>query len=215
MTGLGSNSPLIIMEDADMEKVIAATVATGYANAGQVCISTQRVLVEHRAYGDYLDGLKRAVEKLPTGDPLDESTKVGPMVREDEAVRVERWLGEAVGQGARLVTGGDRTGAFVRPAIVADVRPEMRIVQDELFGPAVAVRRFSDIDEAIALANDSRFGLAAGIFTRDLGRALRFIREVHAGNLHVNWGPQWRVDLMPYGGLKDRLRQGGTGPCGP
>jgi glyceraldehyde-3-phosphate dehydrogenase (NADP+) len=208
---LGSNSPLIVMDDADMEKVVKATVATGYANAGQVCISTQRVLADRRIYGSFLDALKPAVEALTTGNPLDESTKMGPMIRERDAIRVTDWIQEALGQGAKLVTGGKRSGAMVAPTVVADVSPKMRISCDELFGPAVAVTRFDNIDDAIALANDSVYGLSAAIFTQNLDRALRFAREVHSGNLHINWGPQWRADLMPYGGLKDS----GMGKEGP
>jgi glyceraldehyde-3-phosphate dehydrogenase (NADP+) len=124
------------------------------------------------------------------------------MVKESEAVRVEQWINEAVAGGARLVAGGGRRGSIYMPAVVADVKPEMRISREELFGPAVAVTPFKDIDEAIALANDSTFGLGAGIFTENVDWAMKFARETQAGNLHINWGPQWRADLMPYGGLK-------------
>jgi acyl-CoA reductase-like NAD-dependent aldehyde dehydrogenase len=208
---LGSNSPVIVMPDADLDRVAAAVTSTGYANAGQVCISTQRVLTAGKVYGDFLDALKPRVAALTLGDQLDEKTKVGPMVREKEAVRVAEWVKEAVAQGARVVVGGERRGALYPPTIVADVKPEMRISCDELFGPAVAVAPFDDIDQAIALANDSQYGLAAGIFTENLEWAWKFAREVQSGNLHINWGPQWRADLMPYGGLKDS----GFGKEGP
>jgi len=208
---LGSNSPVIVMPDADLDRVAAAVTTTGYANAGQVCISTQRVLAAGKVYGDFLDALKPKVAALTLGDQLDEKTKVGPMVREKEAVRVAEWVKEAVAQGARVVIGGERRGALYAPTIVADVKPEMRISCDELFGPAVAVAPFDDIDQAIALANDSQYGLAAGIFTENLEWAWKFAREVQSGNLHINWGPQWRADLMPYGGLKDS----GFGKEGP
>jgi acyl-CoA reductase-like NAD-dependent aldehyde dehydrogenase len=208
---LGSNSPIIVMPDADLEKVAVATAATGYANAGQVCISTQRVITNRRIYSDFLDALKPKVAALTTGNPLDEKVKVGPMIREKDAIRVEAWVKEAVGSGARLVVGGERRGTIVQPAVVADVKPEMRISCDELFGPAVAVTPFDSIDEAIALANDSIYGLAAGIFTENLEWAIKFAREVQSGNLMINWGPQWRADLMPYGGLKDS----GFGKEGP
>lgn len=208
---LGSNSPLIIMEDADLEEVAKATAATGYALAGQVCISTQRVLVNQRVYGDFLDALRPEVESIVTGNPLEESTRMGPMIRESDAIRVENWINEAVKGGGRLVTGGIRQGNLVAPTVVADVDAKERISCDELFGPAVAVTRFEDIDQAIAMANDSKYGLSAGIFTRNLDWAMKFVREVHSGNLMVNWGPQWRVDLMPYGGLK----QSGFGKEGP
>lgn len=208
---LGSNSPVIIMPDADLEKVAAVIALTGYGNAGQTCISTQRVLAAEEVYGDFLAALKPKVEGLKTGNQLDESSRVGPMVKESEAARVEQWIDEAVGGGARLVAGGGRRGAIYMPAVIADVHPDMRISRDELFGPAVAVTPFDTIDEAIALANDSVYGLAAGIFTENIEWAMRFAREAEAGNLHVNWGSQWRVDLMPYGGLKDS----GFGKEGP
>jgi len=208
---LGSNSPLIIMPDADLQKVAAAVALTGYGNAGQTCISTQRVLTANKVYDDFLSVLKPKVEALTTGNPLDEKSKVGPMVKESEAVRVDNWINEAVAGGARLVAGGGRRGAIYTPAVVADVDPDMRISRDELFGPAVAVTPFDTIDEAIALANDSVYGLSAGIFTENVEWAMKFAREAEAGNLHVNWGTQWRVDLMPYGGLKDS----GFGKEGP
>jgi acyl-CoA reductase-like NAD-dependent aldehyde dehydrogenase len=176
-----------------------------------VCISTQRVITNRRIYSDFLDALKPKVAALTTGNPLDEKVKVGPMIREKDAIRVEAWVKEAVGSGARLVVGGERRGTLVQPAVVADVKPEMRISCDELFGPAVAVTPFDSIDEAIALANDSIYGLAAGIFTENLEWAIKFAREVQSGNLMINWGPQWRADLMPYGGLKDS----GFGKEGP
>jgi acyl-CoA reductase-like NAD-dependent aldehyde dehydrogenase len=208
---LGSNAPLIVMPDADLDRVADAVAATGYANAGQVCISTQRVLAAGRVYSDFLSALKPKVEALTTGSQLDQRTRVGPMIREKDAVRVDEWIREAVSSGARLVTGGQRAGAVYTPTVVADVKPEMRISSEELFGPAVAVTPFDDITQAIALANDTSYGLAAAIFTENLEHAMKFAREVHSGNLHVNWGPQWRADLMPYGGLKDS----GFGKEGP
>jgi glyceraldehyde-3-phosphate dehydrogenase (NADP+) len=208
---LGSNSPLIVMDDADMEKVVKATVATGFANAGQVCISTQRVLADRRIYGDFLDRLKPAVEAITIGNQMDEKTRMGPMIREKDAERVQEWIREAVGQGAKVVTGGNRQGALHAPTVVADVSPKMRISCEELFGPAVAVTKVSDIDEAIRVANDSIYGLSAAIFTQNIDRALKFAREVQSGNLHINWGPQWRADLMPYGGVKES----GMGKEGP
>jgi len=208
---LGSNSPVIIMPDADLNKVAVAIAMTGYGNAGQTCISTQRVLTANKVYGDFLGALKPKVEALTIGNQLDEKSKVGPMVKESEAARVDDWIKEAVAGGARLVAGGGRRGAIYTPAVVANVHPDMRISRDELFGPAVAVTPFDTIEEALTLANDSVYGLAAGIFTENVEWAMKFAREAEAGNLHVNWGSQWRVDLMPYGGLKDS----GFGKEGP
>ena len=208
---LGSNSPVIVMDDADFDRAAQLVAASGFANAGQVCISAQRILTPRGRTGDFLDALKPRVESLTTGDPLDEATKMGPMVREDDAIRVESWVREATASGAKLVTGGTRRGTMHAPTVLANVSPSQRISCDELFGPAVAVTPFTDFDEALALANGTNYGLSASIFTRDLDRALRFAREVDAGNLHINWGTQWRADFMPYGGLKDS----GTGKEGP
>ena len=208
---LGSNSPLIILDDADLNKVADAVLASGYGNAGQVCISTQRLIATQHVYGELLDVLKPRVAEHPTGNPLEEKTKMGPMIRERDAERVGQWIDEAVEQGARVVAGGDRRGNLFQPTLLADVLPNMRVSKDELFGPAVAVLRAANIEEAIRLANDSRYGLSAGIFTQNLDAAMQFARHVESGNLHINWGPAWRADLMPYGGLKDS----GFGKEGP
>jgi glyceraldehyde-3-phosphate dehydrogenase (NADP+) len=208
---LGSNSPLIILPDADLKKVADAVLATGYGNAGQVCISTQRVIALDAVYGDLLAILKEKISQLTCGDPLAEGTRMGPMIRQRDAQRVNEWVSEAVAQGARLVHGGSVKGTLHEPTLLADVQPTMRVVRDELFGPAVGVMPATSIDEAIAQANDSRYGLSAGIFTQSIDHALAFARRVEAGNLHINWGPAWRADLMPYGGLKES----GFGKEGP
>jgi glyceraldehyde-3-phosphate dehydrogenase (NADP+) len=208
---LGSNSPVIVMPDADMSKVADAIVATGYGNAGQVCISTQRVIGVGGSYGHLLDALVPKVAALKTGDQLNPQTQVGPMVRETDAIRVEQWINEAVTGGAKVLCGGKRTGAIVEPAVVADVKSSMKISCDELFGPAVGVTKVETVEEAIALANDSRYGLSAGIFTQNIDTAMKFARQVESGNIHINWGSAWRADLMPYGGLKES----GMGKEGP
>ncbi|MBT4100269.1 MAG: aldehyde dehydrogenase family protein [Gemmatimonadetes bacterium] len=208
---LGSNSPVIVMDDADLEKVAAGTASSGFANAGQVCISAQRLLVEKAVYTDFIDALKTKVEGLTTGNPLNDGIGMGPMIRESDAIRVNEWIGQAVDGGARLVTGGERDGTMHQPTVVADVDPGMRISCDEIFGPAVAVTPVDDIDMAIKLANATNYGLSASIFTESIDRALKFAQQVHSGNLHINWGTQWRADMMPYGGVKDS----GMGKEGP
>ncbi|HTS17932.1 MAG TPA: aldehyde dehydrogenase family protein [Verrucomicrobiae bacterium] len=208
---LGSNSPIIVMPDADPAKVAEAVAMTGYSNAGQVCISTQRVLAHREMYEQVLAMSKSRVEALTTGDPTNENTKVGPMIRETEAKRVEQWVIEAVQGGAQVVTGGERRGAIYTPTIIGNVKPEMRVSSEELFGPAVAFTAFQNVEEALTLANESRFGLAAGVFTESVETAMKFARELQTGNIHINWGPQWRADLMPYGGLKNS----GFGKEGP
>jgi len=208
---LGSNSPVIVLDDADSEKVATALAVTGFANAGQVCISSQRVIATPKIHDDLLEALKAKVEQLTAGDQLAEGTNIGPLVREADAMRVEEWLHQAVGQGAKLLCGGDRDGSVVQPAVLANVNRDMRMSCEELFGPAVGVTRADSIDEAIRLANDTRFGLSASIFTQDIDKAIRFAREVDSGNLHINFGTAWRAETMPYGGLKDS----GMGKEGP
>ena len=208
---LGSNSPLIVLDDADLNKATDAILATGYGNAGQVCISAQRIIVLPKVYDELLARLQPKVAGLTCGDPLAATTRMGPMIRESDAVRVESWVHEAVAQGAKLLAGGSRRGTLHEPTLLADVAPEMKICRDELFGPAVGVLRAASVDDAIRLANDSRYGLSAALFTQDLDAAMKFARQAESGNLHLNWGPAWRADLMPYGGLKES----GLGKEGP
>ncbi len=200
---LGSNSPVVVMDDADLDKVADGVALAGFANAGQVCISAQRILVQEKAYDDFTDALKSRVEGITTGDPLTEATKMGPMIRESDAERVESWVQDAVAGGARLVAGGSRSGTMHQPTILADVEPGMRVSCDEIFGPAVALTRVGDIDRAIAIANDTNYGLSASIFTQDIDRAIKYAQNVDSGNIHINWGTMWRADMMPYGGVKD------------
>ena len=208
---LGSNAPLIVMPDADPKRVAAAAAMSGFSNAGQVCISTQRVIAHSDIYGDLLDAMTDVTAAISTGNPLEEATGMGPMIREEDSERVANWVSEATGAGARVLAGGARNGQLFQPTLVADVRPEMRISYDEIFGPVVAVSQAPDIDTAIELANDTKYGLSAAIFTQNLDWAMKFVRKCESGNIHVNWGTQWRADLMPYGGLKDS----GMGKEGP
>jgi acyl-CoA reductase-like NAD-dependent aldehyde dehydrogenase len=208
---LGSNCPVIVLPDADIDRVAAAVAAGGYSNAGQACISTQRVLVERSVYGDVVDALHAKVSAIVTGDPLDEATRLSAMISEREAERVGTWIADAVAGGARVVTGGQRDGSVFAATVVVDVDPAMRISCDELFGPAVGVTPVADIEQALAFSNDSDYGLSAGIFTQDIDVAMRFVREADTGNVHLNGTPTWRADFMPYGGLK----QSGLGKEGP
>ncbi len=208
---LGSNSPLIVLPDADLEKVVTAVTTNGFANAGQVCISAQRLIVDERVHDELMHRLVPKIKSIVSGDQLSEETQMGPMVREADAERVESWINEAVTQGAKLACGGQRDRAFMQPTLVLDATADMKIVKDELFGPGVAVTRAKNVDDAIRMANDTNYGLSAGVFTQDIDAAVRFAREVHSGNIHINWGPMWRTDLMPYGGLKDS----GLGKEGP
>jgi glyceraldehyde-3-phosphate dehydrogenase (NADP+) len=208
---LGANCPLIVLPDADLDRAAAATATGGYVNAGQVCISVQRVLVADEVYDPFVELLTPLVEEIRTGHPLADGTTMGPVVSEREARRVETVIHKAVEGGARLIAGGEREGAVVAPSILGDVDPAMDISRVELFGPAVALTRVTGIDQALLLANDSDYGLGAGLFTSDLESALRFAREVDCGSIQINSSPLWRADLMPYGGLK----RSGIGKEGP
>lgn len=198
---LGANSPCIVMPDADLAQVAALCAVGGYVNAGQVCLSLQRVLVHEKVYDDYVAATAAAVEKIAVGAPDREETKLSAMINAGEAARVAEWVGEARAAGARVVTGGEREGAVMAPTLVADVRADMRMFYDEVFGPVMGVASVASVDEALELCAVGGFGLAASIFTRDVGVALKFVRRVRTGNAHVNWTPLWRNDLMPYGGV--------------
>jgi len=208
---LGGNAPVIVMQDADLELAAKAIAASGFGNAGQTCISTQRVLVMEQVAADFLDALQPRVAALKAGDQFDESHQLGPLVREADAIRVESWLKDAIQQGAQAVVHGHRDGAVLSPYLLDQVDARQKISCDELFGPAVAVTRVTSLDEALQIANSTPYGLSAGIFTQDLSNTMRFMRDMEAGNLHVNWASQWRADLMPYGGLK----HSGYGKEGP
>jgi acyl-CoA reductase-like NAD-dependent aldehyde dehydrogenase len=208
---LGASCPVVVLPDADIDAAAAAVALGGFVNAGQVCISVQRVITHPRIAGDFLDALVPRVQKISTGDPGSTDTAMGTLITAQEAERVERSIRAAVQDGATLLTGGERDGAVLAPAVVSDVDPRSPFSQDELFGPAVAVSTAADWQSAIAQANGTAYGLGAGIFTSDVSGAVRAIREIDAGTIHINWTPLWRADLMPYGGLKGS----GIGKEGP
>ena len=200
---LGSSSPLIVEADGDWRAAAAKAAVAAFSHAGQSCISTQRIYVHASVCAAFLDALVPAVEALVVGDPLDERTDVSSLISESETERVRSWLAEAVAGGARLLCGGDVVGGVLRPAVLTDVNPDMRVVCEEVFGPVVTVTAYESFDEALALANDSRYGLQAGVFTSSLASAMKAARVLRYGGVLVNEVPTWRADLMPYGGVKD------------
>ncbi|MGH2944901.1 MAG: aldehyde dehydrogenase family protein [Solirubrobacteraceae bacterium] len=202
---LGSNGAMVVLADADLERAAASAAYSGYTNAGQNCVSTQRILVHRDARDEFLERLAGRVARFSPGDPADPRTDLAPVITRAEAERVVGWVREAGSAGAAILRGGDRDGAVVDPAVVVDPPREARVWREELFGPAVAVRSFGDDDEALALANDTRYGLAMSVLTRDADRALRFARGLRAGIVNVNPpnGSTWRADFMPWGGFGD------------
>jgi glyceraldehyde-3-phosphate dehydrogenase (NADP+) len=197
---LGSSGALVVLDDADAELAAAAIAHSGYTNAGQNCVSTQRVIVHERRHDELVERLARHVAALRPGDPADPRTTLSPVIDAAEAARVARWIRAS---GGELVCGGEHAGAVVEPAIVLAPTLDAPLWRDELFGPAVAVRAVPDDDEALRLANATRFGLAMSVFTRDIGRATRFAHGLRAGIVNVNppAGATWRADFMPWGGF--------------
>lgn len=208
---LGSISPTIVCEDADLDRAAARCVASAFRRAGQVCTSTQRLFVQRDIEADFRGRLKKAVSALQVGDPRDPRTDVGPMISEREAARAEAWVREAVAGGAVLDHGGCRAGAVLHPTILSNVDPRMRVVCEEIFAPVVSIIPYDTLDEAIAQANATPFGLAAGIFSNDITRAMTAARRLQVGVVHINDASSSRVDLIPFGGVK----QSGAGREGP
>lgn len=201
---LGNNAPVIIEPDSDWATAAAKIKVAGFAHAGQSCISTQRVLVHEDIAEAFTETLVKEVASLVVGDPLDEATDVSALISTADRDRVKAWVDEAVAQGAAVAHGGelDERGVLV-PTVLTGVRPDMKVCADEVFGPVVGVATYRDLDEALRIANDTRYGLQAAIFTRDIGDAIRAVRTLDFGGVLVNEVPTWRADQQPYGGVRD------------
>jgi len=199
---LGNNSALVVDEDAPLEEVVARAIPGSFANSGQVCISIQRIYVQRRIYDKFLEAFLEGVRSLKIGHPHDPSTDISSLISEQEAQRVEEWIAEAVQAGARLLAGGKRRGATIEPAVLAQVPQHVRLCCREAFGPVVGVNPFETLEEAIELVNRSDYGLQAGIYTRDIQKAFAAARKLNVGGVMINEIPQYRVDHMPYGGVK-------------
>jgi acyl-CoA reductase-like NAD-dependent aldehyde dehydrogenase len=201
---LGNNAPVIIEPSGDLATAAAKVAAGGYGFAGQSCISVQRVYVQRSVHDEFVAALAEKVASLKVGDPMDPDTNVSALISAKETDRVAGWLDEAVAEGAGIVTGGDRgEHGVLRPTLVADVLPTMKISHTEVFGPVVGVAPYDTFDEAVTLANDTRYGLQAGVFTSDIGTALEAARRLDFGGVLVNEVPTWRADQQPYGGVRD------------
>ena len=200
---LGGNAANIVHADADLELAAARLTAGAFAYAGQSCISVQRVYAHRSIYDDLRQRLVAAAVRLRVGDPAEENTDVGPMISTAAAERAEGWMREAVAVGARLACGGKRDGGFVWPAIIENVPPSAAIYKEEAFAPVLLLTPYDDFEAALAEANASRFGLQAGVFTRDLELALRAFSGLEVGAVLINEVSSWRMDPMPYGGVKE------------
>jgi acyl-CoA reductase-like NAD-dependent aldehyde dehydrogenase len=200
---LGNNAPVIIEPDADYEGAAEKISVAGFSHAGQSCISTQRVYVHESIAAEFLAALVPRVDALVVGGPLEEATDVSTLISIDERDRVASWVEEARSGGAEVLTGGEVDGPFLRPTVLTNVKPDMKVCAQEVFGPVVAVQTYDDVGEALRLANDTRYGLQAAIFTADLATALRAVRTLDYGGVLVNEVPTFRADQMPYGGVRD------------
>jgi len=200
---LGGNAGVIVHSDADLSYAADRCVVGSFAYAGQTCISVQRILVERSVCGKFTELLIEGAKKLKTGDPLEDSTDLGPMIRESDAVRATDWVQEAVRGGARLLYGGQRQGPIMEPTILTGTRPDMKVNCQEIFAPVVTVEPYDDFDQALRQVNNSPYGLQAGLFTRDAKLIFNAYEELEVGGLIAGDVPAFRIDHMPYGGVKD------------
>jgi acyl-CoA reductase-like NAD-dependent aldehyde dehydrogenase len=201
---LGNNAPVIIEPDGDWKTAAAKIKVAGFSHAGQSCISTQRIYIHSSIADDFTAALVDHVATLVVGDPLDEATDVSALISTSERDRVAAWIAEAESAGAKVVAGGAvGDDGVLRPTVIANAKPDMKVCSHEVFGPVVTIASYDDLDDAIALANDSAFGLQAAIFTRDIGKAMKAVHALDYGGVLVNEVPTWRADQQPYGGLRD------------
>lgn len=200
---LGSIASTIICHDADVDLAVSKLGNACFRKAGQVCTSVQRIFVDRRVYEPFKQQFLTSVKALPYGDPRDPKTVVGPMISLDQAKRAELWIEEARRGGAEVLTGGIRQGAVIQPTVLQNVKEDMRVVCQEIFAPCVSLIPFDNLSDAVSQSNDTPYGLAVGLFTRDLATALRTARELKFGGVHINETSSSRVDVMPFGGVKD------------
>ena len=208
---LGSIAATLVCEDGDLDRAAPRVANSAFRRAGQACTSTQRLFVARRVLEPFVEKFVAATAQLKVGDPLDPETAVGPMISEVEAARAERWIHEAVAAGARIVAGGQRRGAVLQPTILVDAPAGMKVLCEEIFAPVVSIIPFDSLDDAITQINSTEFGLACGIFTRDITTAMTAARRIHVGVVHINESSSSRVDLIPFSGVKDS----GLGREGP
>ena len=208
---LGSNSALIVEDDVRLKEAVSKSLVGAFAFSGQVCISVQRILLNQKLADRFLELFLSGVASLKRGDPMDPAVEIGPMITEDEACRVESWVGQAVAAGARILAGGSRKGNFYEPTVLDQVDYGMNVYSREVFAPLVCIERYTDFEDALARANHSDYGLQAGVYTESIEKAMIAFRRLQVGGVIINDFPTFRVDQMPYGGVKGS----GTGREGP
>ena len=199
---LGGNDPLVVLDDADIEKASDAAVSGAFLFSGQVCIGVKRIILDNRIADEFLDSFVKKAKKLKMGNPMDESTDIGPLINESAAINVETAVKSAIDDGAELILGGNRKDCFFEPTILDNVTMDMDIVANETFGPTAPIIRVDGIDEAIRQANNTQYGLQAGVFTENIHSALRCANEIDAGSVLINKESTFRTDAMPFGGFK-------------
>ena len=200
---LGGNDPVIILNDADLDKAVKGIINGAFLNAGQVCMGVKRVIVEEGVADEFAEKLVEATEKLVMGNPLESTTTLGTLISQKAAMQVEEAVNNAVANGAEILTGGKRDGAFYAATVIDNVAPDMDLVVRETFGPVAPIIRVNDLEEAIEVANATEYGLQAGVFTNDYASAMRCAQEIEAGTVFINKQSTFRTDNMPFGGFKN------------
>lgn len=199
---LGGNDPLIILKDANIDLAVKGVINGAYLNAGQVCMGVKRIIVEREIASEFTKRLVKETQKLKMGNPLDSKTTLGTLISEDAARHVEEAVNNAVNGGAKILTGGNRNGAFYEATVIDDVTPKMDLVVNETFGPVAPIIKVDSLEEAISVANDTEYGLQAGVFTESYRNAMKCADEIEAGTVFINKQSTFRTDNMPFGGFK-------------
>jgi acyl-CoA reductase-like NAD-dependent aldehyde dehydrogenase len=199
---LGNNAAAVVEDTDTLEEIVERLVVGAFAYSGQVCISVQRIYVNRELFDDFLSLFVSKTKEQTMGDPLDESTDIGPMITQAEALRVQEWLKEATTMGAEIVTGGTVEGSFITPTVLTNVSKEMKVMKDEVFGPVVSLIPYDTYEDGLTMANDTKYGLQAAVFTRDVYKIMKAVDTIDVGGLIVNDFPTFRVDHMPYGGVR-------------
>lgn len=200
---LGSNSPTIVLNDADLNKAVESTVSGAFSAAGQNCIGVQRVYAEHDIFEEFKNEFVSKTKEVTMGDKLLDTTDMGPLISETEAIRVEEWVNEAIDKGAELLAGGKRRGAFYEPTVLTNLPADCTLATEEVFGPVVTLYQVQNLNEAIERSNQVNYGLQAGIFTKNVERAFEAIHRIKVGGIMINDSSDYRIDSMPFGGVKN------------